>query len=285
MRSYPLRSRKLKAEKSQGVIFLSSITSDIGIAMAKNYISQGYIVTGTYRSRKLLPELSGIPSDRLWFCDFADRESIDESVAAFANTSLRWETMIFLAAMPQPLSSFFEADFDLWNHAMHVNAIEQLRFLHKMHPLRAEGRECNVVFFSGPGTNKAVKNFSAAAASKHVLLKMCELLDAENPDLNVFIVGPGWTRTKTHDEILSDPSVSDEKKRETEAFLASHEGTSLDDIYRSVQWLCDQGRDIAGGRNFSVVHDPWGSPELARELANDTEMYKMRRLRNGWRSQ
>lgn len=275
----------MKAKNNQGVIFLSSITSDIGIAMAKKYVSQGYIVAGTYRSRKLLPELSDIPSDRLWFCDFADRGSIDAAVTAFGKTGMRWETMVFLAAMPQPLSSFFDADFDVWDHAMHVNAIEQLRFLHKMHPHRAKGRECNVVFFSGPGTNKAVKNFSAAAASKHVLLKMCELLDAENPDLNVFIVGPGWTRTKTHDEILSDPSVSDEKKRETEAFLASHEGTSMDDIYRSVQWLCHQGRNVAGGRNFSVVHDPWGTPELARELAKDTEMYKMRRSGNGWRPQ
>jgi hypothetical protein len=112
---------------------------------------------------------------------------------------------------------------------------------------------------------------------------MCELLDAENPELNVFIVGPGWTRTKTHNEILSDPCVSREKKRETELFLAQHEGTSMDDIFRSIEWMCGQGREVAGGRNFSVVHDPWGTSELASQLAKDKEMYKMRRFGNQWR--
>lgn len=271
------------ARKKQEVVFLSSITSDIGIAMAKRYHATGRVVAGTFRSTKLLPELQEIPAARLFFCDLADRRSIESSVSAFAATGLRWNTIVFLAAMPQPLSSFFEADFDVWSQAMHVNAIEQLRVLHAMYPLRAGEGACNVVFFSGPGTNKAVKNFSAAVASKHVLLKMCELLDAENPDLNVFIVGPGWTRTKTHDEILSDPSVSDEKKRETEAFLAGHQGTSMDDIFNSIEWMCAQGREVAGGRNFSIVHDPWGTEELATQLANDKEMYKMRRSGNGWK--
>jgi NAD(P)-dependent dehydrogenase (short-subunit alcohol dehydrogenase family) len=273
---------QIAAEK-QRVVFLSSITSDIGVAMAKRYVAAGSVVAGTYRATKLLPELSEIPAEHLFFCDLADRESIENSVAAFAATNLRWDTLVFLAAMPQPLAAFFHADFDVWSHAMHVNAIEQLRVLHAMFPLRASGGVCNVVFFSGPGTNKAVTNFSAAAASKHVLLKMCELLDAENPDLNVFIVGPGWTRTKTHNEILSDPCVSLEKKRETELFLAQNEGTSMDDIFRSIEWMCAQGREVAGGRNFSVVHDPWGTGELASQLANDREMYKMRRSGNEWR--
>jgi NAD(P)-dependent dehydrogenase (short-subunit alcohol dehydrogenase family) len=270
--------------KTEKVVFLSSITSDIGIALAKRYLADGFIVAGTYRSKKLLPQLEEIPKERLFFCDFADRTSINNSVEAFKKTGLRWDTLIFLAAMPQPLSAFFDCDFDVWSTAMHVNAVEQLRTLHAMYPLRADERECNIVFFSGPGTNKAVQKFSAAAASKHVLLKMCELLDAENHDLNAFIVGPGWTRTKTHDEILADPSVSDEKKRETEAFLAGQQGTSMDDIYRCIEWLCSKGRKVAGGRNFSVVHDRWGTEELARQLAIDNEMYKMRRSGNGWRS-
>lgn len=272
-------------DEAQRVVFLSSITSDIGIALAKRYAAEGNVVVGTYRSEKLLPQLSEIPSQRLLRCDFSDRQSIEDSISAFRRLGLRWETLIFLAAMPQPLSAFFESDFDVWSQAIHVNAIEQMRVLHSMYPLRAAGNPCNVVFFSGPGTNKAVKNFSAAAASKHLLLKMCELLDEENPDLNVFIVGPGWTRTKTHYEILSDPRVSHEKKRETEAFLESQQGTSMDDIYRGIEWMCSEGRAVAGGRNFSIVHDPWGTEELARELVKDPDMYKMRRSRNGWRPQ
>ena len=138
-------------------------------------------------------------------------------------------------------------------------------------------------FSGGPGTNNAVTNFSALTLSKTMLLKSCELLHAENEDINAFIVGPGWTRTKTHDAILSDPHVSEEKRQGTLDFLSSNSGTSMDDIYDCIRWLSEAGRAVAGGRNFSVVHDHWGSDELAQELSNDFDMYKLRRYRNDWK--
>jgi NAD(P)-dependent dehydrogenase (short-subunit alcohol dehydrogenase family) len=269
---------------SKKVVFISAITSDIGIALAKRYSRDGYVVTGTYRSQKLLPELKGLADSYIFYCDLTDKASIHRAIEEFAALGLKWETFISTAVWPLPLTKFFDSDFDEWAQSVHVNCIEQLRVLHELYPFRRTDIISQVAYFAGPATNNAVKNFSALAASKLFLIKMCELLDAENDDLNVFIVGPGWTKTKTHLQIMADPHVSAEKYKETEQFLATQEGTSMDDIYNCIRWLNEQGRSVAGGRNFSVVHDAWGEDELARALLRDPNMYKLRRSKNDWQS-
>lgn len=273
----------MQASPQKKVVYLSAITSDIGIALAKRYSREGYAIAGTYRSETLLPHLTPLHDCHLCFCDLADQKSIEDSVKQFAALGLRWETFISCAAWPPPMGRFFASDFDEWSQSVHINAIEQLRVLHSLYPLRNPEVVANVVFFAGPGTNNAVKNFSALTISKIMLIKMCELLDFENEDLNVFIVGPGWTKTKTHNVILSDPHVSREKYAETLKFMQSQEGTSMEDIYDSIRWLSEQGRQIAGGRNFSVVHDFWGFEEMAETLRKDYNMYKLRRCRNEWK--
>lgn len=265
------------------VVFISSISSDIGIGLANRYHRDGFEVFGTYRSEKLLYQLKNIEKENLFFCDLSDRESIEKSIDKFKQHRRRWDIFVSCAAWPPPLVAFFEADFEQWNRSIHINAIEQLRVLHALYPHRNPSGVNSAVFFAGPGTNNAPKNFSAVTLSKIMLMKMCELLDAENEDLNPFIIGPGWTRTKTHQEILLDPNVSAEKKRETEKFLKSDKGTSMDDIYDSILWLIEKGKKVAGGRNFSVVHDAWGEAELVDELLKNQNMYKLRRSGNDWR--
>lgn len=273
----------VKSNPESKVVFFSSITSDIGIALAKRYSKDGYSVAGTFRSRKLLPELISLPNCHLFYCDLDNVQTIRDSIAQFAALGLYWETFISCAVWPPPLTNFFASNFDEWSRSVHVNAIEQLRVLHGLYPLRNREVVANVIFFAGPGTNNAVKNFSVLTVSKIMLIKMCELLDAENEDLNVFIVGPGWTKTKTHQLILSDPHVSPEKYSETLNFMRNQQGTNMNDIYGCIRWLSARGWQVAGGRNFSVVHDVWGSEELAEELLKDTNMYKLRRHGNDWK--
>lgn len=265
------------------VVFFSAITSDIAIEMAKRYSRDGYAVAGTYRSKKLLPRLAGLPDCYLFPCDLTKVADIRKTVAHFKKLRLRWETFVSCACQANPLLGFFKSDFNEWSGSVHLNAIEQLRVLHGLYPLRDSKKICNVVLFAGPGTNNAPKNFSALTVAKLMLIKMCELLDAENDDLNVFIVGPGWTKTKAHTFVLADADVSKEKYDETLDFMLYKKGTSMEDIYDCIRWLSVQGKGVAGGRNFSVVHDFWGKEELARELLKDSQMYKLRRFRNNWK--
>jgi NAD(P)-dependent dehydrogenase (short-subunit alcohol dehydrogenase family) len=114
---------------------------------------------------------------------------------------------------------------------------------------------------------------------------MSEYLDAENKDLNVFIVGPGWTRTKIHDQVLQGKAVAQARIEETKRFMDSQGGTSLDEIFECIEWLRSEGKSLAGGRNFSVVYDPWRKKtraQLIKALKVDSGMYKLRRHGNGF---
>lgn len=271
----------MESKKDKRVIALVSMTSDIGTAITERYTKRGDTVIGTYRSDKILDKLTKLENCHPVYCDLSDKESIHKFAEAFKKTGLEWDTFISCPSNPLPLTSFFDGNFDEWSKSVHVNSIEQLRVLHELYPFRNKQKISNVVYFAGGGgSNAAVVNFSAYNAAKILLAKMCEFLDAENRDLNVFIVGPGWTRTKTHNLILENVDPSDERYRITKEFLATKEGTSMDDIFDCIEWLCKEGREVAGGRNFSVVYDKWKEgDELVRELKKDKNMFKLRRHR------
>ena len=116
-----------------------------------------------------------------------------------------------------------------------------------------------------------------------MLINMCVLLDDENDDLNVFILGPGWVRTKIHDEVLNNPGGSGVNFERVKEFLQSNNpGTPLESIYACINWCVERGREVAGGRNFSVVYDSWqkNSQKLVKELLDNPDKFKLRRSGN-----
>lgn len=266
-------------------VFILSVSSDIGTHLAEKYLRRGFTVVGTYRTKTNVQDLQGLPNCVLFKCDLGKRADLDRFVRQIRNKRLRWDVLISCAGHPLPVMPFFDCDFDEWAGSVGVNAIGQLRALHMLYPYRNR-KKADVVFFAGGGMNGSVVNFSAYTISKIMLAKMCEFLDAENKDLSVFIVGPGWTRTKIHKTILSDKRTAESKASETRDFLKNKNGTSLDDIYECIDWLCEQGKPMAGGRNFSVVYDPWRKDKrekLKKALKSDPDMYKLRRSKNEFR--
>ena len=116
-----------------------------------------------------------------------------------------------------------------------------------------------------------------------MLIKMCELLDAESPDTSFFIIGPGVVRTKIHEQTLKAGSRAGANERRVAEFLRSADpGTSHDDIYSCVRWCMDAGKAAVGGRNISLVHDAWRKEgaSLKQWLSGDPNRYKLRRFGN-----
>jgi NAD(P)-dependent dehydrogenase (short-subunit alcohol dehydrogenase family) len=169
---------------------------------------------------------------------------------------------------------------------MQVNALAPLRLVRRLYPMRRRAAPPAVAFFSGSGTNNAAPAYSAYCASKILLIKMCELLDAESDDTSFFIIGPGIVRTKIHEQTLRAPERSGANYRKVVDFLGSgNPGTAHDDIYACLRWCVRAGKAATGGRNVSLVHDAWrdGGAGLARALARDGDLYKLRRFGNDLR--
>jgi len=178
-----------------------------------------------------------------------------------------------------PIGPFMDTPFSSWERNVRVNTLSQLETVHALYPYRRQGETCHVVFLAGGGTNGPFRNYSAYCLSKIALIKACELIDDECKDLNAFIVGPGWVRTKIHAETIASGAHAGENLGATERFVAAGDpGTPLEAIYRCIRWGISEGRAVVGGRNFSVVHDPWGKPEFTEKLLADPNLCKLRRV-------
>jgi NAD(P)-dependent dehydrogenase (short-subunit alcohol dehydrogenase family) len=205
---------------------------------------------------------------------------------AFRRDGPNWDVLVVAAGTEEPIGAFWECESDAWDQSICVNALAPLRLVRGLYPIRNTSGAPSVAFFSGAGTNSAAPAYSAYCASKILLVKMCELLDAESPDTSFFIIGPGIVRTKIHEQTLRAGERSGANYRRVVDFLGStSQGTSHDDVYACLLWCVGAGKSVIGGRNISLVHDSWrdGGTGLASLLERDPNLYKLRRFGNDLR--
>jgi NAD(P)-dependent dehydrogenase (short-subunit alcohol dehydrogenase family) len=257
------------------------IGSDIGRELALRFARDGWSVSGTFHSSTALTALpAGV---RLVSCDLTSTASILTATQSLSDDAAPWDLLVVAAGTEEPIGTFWECDPSAWDENIRINALSPLRLVRGLYPLRNQVGTASVAFFSGAGTNSAAPNYSAYCASKILLMKMCELLDAESPDTSFFIIGPGIVRTKIHEETLRAPQRSGANYRKVVDFLSSADpGTSHDDIYVCLRWCMNAGKPALGGRNISLVHDSWrgGGVSLLQQLRQNPELYKLRRFGN-----
>lgn len=257
--------------------FVLGASADIGLALCERLIRDGWFVVGAARDTSRLEQFSNEPAFRALSCDLAEAADIDSMVQSFSALQTSWDLFVSAAGSMEPIGRFFDLDFDDWEASVTVNTTAQLRVLHGLWRHRNQAK-ADVMLMAGGGTNNPFPNYSAYCVSKIALIKMCELLDDEEDGLNIFIIGPGFVQTRIHEETLRAGARAGDGYRKTVDFLTT-EGTSMDDIYDNLLWCVAQGKAVAGGRNFSTVHDPWrgGGDRLREQLQNDANAFRLRR--------
>ena len=254
-------------------------TADIGRGLAKRLLADGWRVIGVGRTLERLKDMATIPAFELHQCALTDKESVKALVSDLRAETIAWDLLVSSVGTMEPIGPFFNLDFDKWAESVDVNFIAQMRALHAFWPLRRAAEVVDVMLLAGGGTNNPFRNYSAYCVSKIALIKMCELIDNESADANMFIIGPGYTRTRLLEETLrAGPQAAGNEYYRTLALLEKP-GTPIDEIYRQMRWCMMQGRGIAGGRNFSTVHDAWrdGGEELASALRENRDAFRLRR--------
>ena len=266
-----------------GTVFILAASADIGQALAGFYADEGWTVVGTFRDRsgvKVLEDRAGV---HLLPCDVSSPESIQAMIKAYAALGLRWDRFISAVGVLDPIGPWASHNFDVWEQSVTVNSLAQLRVLHGLYPYRHKGNVVHAAFFAGGGTNSPFTNYSAYCLSKIMLIKMCELIDDEVPDVNAFVVGPGFLPTKIHKQTLINPERAGRNYQKTKDFYqAAEQAATYKDLHDCISWCVAQGRDVVGGRNVAAVHDPWrdAGDQLAVELKRDRDRYKLRRAGN-----
>jgi NAD(P)-dependent dehydrogenase (short-subunit alcohol dehydrogenase family) len=264
-------------------VFILAASSDIGRALAARYADAGWDVIGTYRQTSGVESLRDRPNVTLLPCDVASTASIRAMLGVYARLERPWDVFISAVGVLSPIGAWARLDFDEWEQSVRVNSLAQLRVLHGLYPHRRGGAVVHAAFFAGGGTNNPFTNYSAYCLSKIALIKMCELIDDEVPDLNAFIVGPGFLPTKIHEQTFANPEAAGANLEKTQRFYAAADGgLTSDDLFDCINWCVRSGRDAVGGRNVAAVHDPWrrGGDELAATLRQDLNLFKLRRAGN-----
>jgi NAD(P)-dependent dehydrogenase (short-subunit alcohol dehydrogenase family) len=243
------------------------ISSDIGLGLAQRLKRDGWNIIGIGRTP--------VEDVNFHYCNYS-AGSINTVVSTLRQDGVKWDLFLSAIGTTEPIGKFFDLNFDDWEQSLYFNFAAQIRALHALWPLRAE--KANVMFFAGGGTNGPFRNYSAYCVSKIALIKMCELLhdEASGSKENFFIIGPGYVRTKIHQETLKAGPAAGDNLENTLAKLEGP-GTSIDDIYDHLLWCLHEGRDVIGGRNTATIHDPWRDDALAERLFGDPDLYRLRR--------
>jgi NAD(P)-dependent dehydrogenase (short-subunit alcohol dehydrogenase family) len=266
-------------KNSSRTAFVLGASADIGVALSLRLLRDGWRVVGTGRPGMPPDDLKKESQFSYLVCDLTKPGAVAKMVKSFAKLEMKWDLFISAVGTLEPIGSFFELDFDTWDQSVRVNSTEQLRVLHALWPYRSKDDLVDVMLMAGGGTNNPFTNYSAYCVAKIALIKMTELLDDEEKNLNIFIIGPGFVRTRIHEETLRAGSAAGSGYAKTVERLKMG-GTPMDDIYAHLQWCMKQGRSISGGRNFSTQYDPWKNDgtELANQLRDNTDGFRLRRM-------
>ena len=257
-----------------------SISSDIGFYLAKDWLSNGIRVSGTYRIRtNHCDELEQLGA-KLIKCDLSNVKSIDDSICKL-NKLQKWDNLVIATGSQEPIGRFIDCNIDSWSNSINVNFISQIRFIHGLLPNRnlKDSSSPSVLLFAGGGTNSATTDYSAYTISKIASIKMVELLDAEITDISFSILGPGWVKTKIHDSTLQSPESAGSNYFKTVEMLEKNgeKCYPMEKVIECCNWILSSPRELVGGRNFSSVFDPWESDEIEK-IRKDHNNFKLRRF-------
>lgn len=264
-------------EKHSAIII--GISSDIGMALTQRWLDRGYGIFGTYRTES--DAVSEIKSKgvNLIDCNVSDPVSIRDACRKIKKLCPAWDILVICSASLEPIDFFIESTFEDWENSVKLNFINQMQIIYELLPIRRTGSMLGsrVLLFSGGGINDAPTNYSAYTISKIAAVKMCELLAAEIPDTGFTSIGPGWVKTKIHDQTLKAGRKAGSNYRRTLEKLKTGDFTPMEHVLDCCDWVVDAPKEVVSGRNINVVHDNWGNKVFERELAEDRHLFKLRK--------
>lgn len=255
-----------------------SVGSDIGQAIAKEWIARGVEIVGTFRTEsEQIDDLKRLGVG-LVQCDLSSPSSLRTAEEQLEERSRDWTILILAAGSLEPIGHFEHTGIELWESSFAVNFFSQVRLISRLLPTRSTSTTPIVIAFAGGGINSAPTETSAYTLSKYALVKLMELLAAETSDVAFVSVGPGWVHTKIHDGALAAGVEQSSIAARTRERLQDGPLVEMQRVVDCCSWLVSVPPDAITGRNFSVADDAWGSESLLMRLKSNPDQFKLRRV-------
>ncbi len=253
-----------------------SINSDIGEAIAEHLSKDGYEVFGTYKNNK--PKIK-VAEDNLFRFDIKD---FDSSRYKFWLKSIgEWDLFISCVGTQKPVGKFVDVNINEWVEAVAKNSSYQLAALINAIKERDSKNHADVIFFAGGGTNSANPYYSSYTLGKISLIKAVELLSNEIEFMKFTILGPGWVKTKIHEETISAKEKAGENYKKTLDMISNpNKFNPMEKVVEDIMQIVSLPKKLVSGRNFSSVHDDLSIDNLEKLNKLDIDFYKLRRKLN-----
>ena len=253
-----------------------SISSDIGLELSKALTTKNFEVFGTYN--KSNPKTS-IPNKNLLKIDIKDFNS--EIFKNWLKNIGEWDVFISCIGNLNPVGKLLNINSNEWVESVAQNSTNQIGALLNALKYRNLKGSPSVIFFAGGGTNSATEFYSAYTVGKICLIKSVELLDHEIEDTKFTILGPGWVKTKIHNQTLKAKSNAGMNYKKTLDMLSEpNKFNPIKKVINDVFKIIELPKELVSGRNFSSVHDDINFKKLKELYSVDKDFYRLRRHLN-----
>lgn len=189
---------------TQNSVFITGISSGIGLDAAKRLTSKGFFVYGTVRSKKDETSISRlIPNNlKIYICDITNEQELEKCISDL-KVDLEGNKLYALinnagVAIPGPLNLLSDEAFF---NQMNVNLLATRKVTNRVIPFldpSLEGRLPRIIFISSISGIFAAPFNGAYCISKHALECMIDVYRRELKYLNIKVIGiqPGPIKTK-----------------------------------------------------------------------------------------
>lgn len=258
-------------------IIIISANSDIGLNISKKFLYKNYSIVGTFRKKdtnyQLLKELK-VNLKRL---DLKSKVSIKNFINFINKYHQDWNKIVFCNGDLNPIEKFSKLKFESFLNSLQINCLSNLEIINGL--IKNNLKKKDILLFAGGGTNNAVKYYSSYVLSKIFLIKFVEILDFEEKNINICILGPGWINTKIHKATIESSITKLPNKKKTKMILKRNDTKKFDKLNDCISWIFSN-MNILSGRNLSLDYDNWGDNNLLKRLDKNSNLFKLRRFGN-----
>lgn len=260
-------------------LLILSTSSDFAINLSPFFLNDKWRLFGTARYSQQISSFIEV-----FICDFSNESSVDSAVKLIKEKKIQFDLILNCVGVLNPIGLFESTDSREWKRNIEINSINPIMLIKDILSFQSSKDKTNVIFFSGSGTNDAAVRYSAYTASKILLIKLTEILDAEYNNVIFTILGPGVVDTKIHEQTFLASLEAGENLNKLEGYYNGNKiFTSYKKIYDFITWVISNNKKIVGGKNFSILNDNINSPKLIKSLCDDDNFFKLRRFGNDFK--
>ena len=229
-------------------VLITGASSDIGLALCRKYLSEGWSIIGQYRTERT--EFDALVGSNLktWKCDFANTNKLNKDLENNIHNVSNSNSFINLAAEMSPLRFSEASSCDILN-TLSVNLIPGLLIMKTLGPEMIKNKFGRIVHGSSIGVKfgGGQQNFTYSL-SKHTqefIPQECRNWAKENVYVNIARIGV--TKTRIHSK-LKNKDLSSRVSQIPVGRLATPE-----EIAEALFWLGSEKNGFTTNETISIA--------------------------------